>query len=157
MLHKLKYIYKIDGLLLRFLVSYLKDRKQRVVIGNCHSSFCDVNSGVPQGSILGPLLFALFINDLPTGLSSNTNIAMYADDTKIWRQIRSQTDCYILQNDINYMQNWAADNKIMFHPHKCKVLQISLRCTSPLLVNLPFSVFQYTLGNSILEVLRSPA
>ena len=138
LLHKLKYNFKIDGALLKFLTCYLKDRKQRVVIGNCQSSLLDVNSGVPQGSILGPLLFAIFINDLPSGLSAETNLAMYADDTKIWRQIVSIRDCYILQNDIDYMQNWAIENKMKFHPKKCKVLQVSLIRCNPLLSSLPF-------------------
>ena len=155
MLHKLKNIYKIDGLLLRFICCYLKDRKQRVVIGNCQSSLTNVNSGVPQGSILGPLLFALFINDLPSGLSQDTNVAMYADDTKIWRQICSMADCFILQNDIDYMQNWATENKMNFHPNKCKVLQVSLKLSNYLLDCLPFSKYHYTLGNSILEFTSS--
>ena len=151
LLHKLKYNFKIDGALLKFLTCYLKDRKQRVVIGNCQSSLLDVKSGVPQGSILGPLLFALFINDLPSGLTAETNLAMYADDTKIWRQILSIRDCYILQNDIDYMQNWAIENKMKFHPNKCKVLQVSLKRCNPLLSSLPFSLFFYTLGECIID------
>ena len=137
--------------LLRFLTCYLKGRKQRVVIGNFESSLQDVNSGVPQGSILGPLLFALFINDLPSELSSDTSIAMYADDTKIWRQIYSITDSYILQNDIDHMQNWAIENKMKFHPNKCIVLQISLKRSNLFSSALPFASFFYTLGNCILD------
>ena len=79
--------YKIDGPLLRFLISYLKDRKQQVVVGNEISSCVNVNSGVPQGSIIGPLLFVLFINDIGDGLSNETSLALYADDTKIWREM----------------------------------------------------------------------
>ena len=150
LLHKLKTNFKIDGLLLRFLVNYLRDRKQRVIVGNNESTFRNVNSGVPQGSILGPLLFVLFINDLPDGLSPGTNIAMYADDTKIWRSILSSKDCHILQMDINYMLNWAVENKMNFHPNKCKVLAISAKRFSFFDV-LPFSQFFYFIGNNILD------
>ena len=68
------------------------NRMQRVIIDNKFSSFAQVRSGVPQGSILGPLLFVLFINDLCEVLSPGTCVYMYADDTKIWRQIDSEID-----------------------------------------------------------------
>ena len=78
-LHKLKFQFSIDGLLLGFLVNYLKGRTQSVVLGNSKSSSKAVVSGVPQGSILGPTLFVLFLNDITNGLNDNTNILMYAD------------------------------------------------------------------------------
>ena len=155
LLKKLKNNFNIDGKLLKFLVCYLKGRKQRVVLGNCQSNLCDVSSGVPQGSILEPLLFVLFINDLPSGLSSGTNLAMYADDTKIWRNIHTITDSYILQHDIDYMLNWASLNKMNFHPNKCKVLQVSLRHFNYFSTALPFSTFFYTLGECILDFVSS--
>lgn len=139
LLHKLKYLYNVDGTLLKFLLNYLKGRFQRVAIGSEFSSTLSVNSGVPQGSILGPLLFVLFINDMPLGLSDGTNLALYADDTKIWRKILNQYDFDILQNDINYLNDWAIKNKMKFHLDKCKVLSISR--SQPAL-----SPFTYTLG-----------
>ena len=123
-LKKLKHQYNIDGSLLRFFVSYLKDRFQRVVINNEQSSDLRVHSGVPQGSILGPTIFILFLNDITAGLSPGTNITMYADDTKIWRRIISTDDHYILQRDINHLLNWASVNKMIFHPSKSKVLAV---------------------------------
>ena len=78
-LKKLKHKYKLDGLILRFIKSYFQGRQQQGVI--------KVKSGVPQGSILDPLLFVLFINDMFECISQKTDIALYSDDTKIWREI----------------------------------------------------------------------
>ena len=126
LLNKLKVMYGIDGTLIKFLTSYLQNRYQRVVVSNQSSTTLQVNSGVPQGSILGPLLFVLFINDISSGLSDGTNIVLYADDTKIWRRIVSAQDNTILQADINYLNDWAIKNMMKFHPSKCKILSISL-------------------------------
>ena len=123
-LKKLKFNYGIDGLLLNFLREYLINRSQSVVLGNYTSSPKPVVSGVPQGSILGPLLFVLFINDLPNGLSKDTSIALYADDTKIWRSIVTKDDVLCLQNDITTLNIWAHTNLMKFHPDKCKVLTV---------------------------------
>ena len=90
-LGKLKNSYFIDGRLLKFLKNYLCEREQSVVLDGVKSSSKPVLSGVPQGSILGPLLFVLFINDLHEGISTDTHIALYADDTKIWRSIKKRT------------------------------------------------------------------
>ena len=80
---KLKNEYKIDGLMLKFVKEYLQGRIQRVVVNGTLSDTRPVKSAVPQGSILGPLLFVLFINDMQSRVSPGTKIALYADDTKI--------------------------------------------------------------------------
>ena len=95
-LHKLKFVFNVDGLMLKFLTNYLQNRKQRVVVDQSMSIDANVLSGVPQGSILGPLLFVLFINDVHSVVSPETNISLYADGTKIWRQISSDIDSEIL-------------------------------------------------------------
>ena len=88
-LSKLKLQYGIDGSLLKLLVNYLQWRKQRVVLNNIASESITVLSGVPQGSILGQLLFVLFINDIYVGIDKATSICLYVDDTKNWRKINS--------------------------------------------------------------------
>ena len=119
-LYKLKHIYSIDGRILKFLKNYLCGREQCVVLDGCKSSTKPVLSGVPQGSILGPILFVLFINDLPQGLHSDTNLALYADDTKIWRTIKNDDDIEKLQLDINYLNRWSEINKMNFHSENVK-------------------------------------
>ena len=123
-LNKLKTQYNINGTLLKFFTEYLCSRKQHVILDNVISEHVDVLSGVPQGSILGPLLFVLFINDIYTNIDKDTNIALFADDTKIWRDINSEADCEILQNNINTLSTWSRNNKMSFHPDKCKALSI---------------------------------
>ena len=147
-LQKLKYFYNIDGRLLKFLKNYLCGRKQCVVIDNCKSVEKDVRSGVPQGSIIGPILFVLFINDMPQGINDGTHLALYADDTKIWRKITSELDLAILQKDIDYLYLWSKKNKINFHPKKCKVVSINHKL-SPLSM-LPFTTNNYQLGENLL-------
>ena len=135
--------------MLNFIRSYLQDRLQRVVIDGSFSDTVAVNSGVPQGSILGTLLFVLFINDIYEQISPGTSITLYADDTKIWRRILSYADCEILNRDIDALYKWATTNKMKFHHKKCKVLSVSLK--RPNYYILPFDRFSYELNNDIIE------
>ena len=149
-LNKLKTQYNIDGTLLKFFTEYLCSRKQRVILDNVISECVDVLSGVPQGSILGPLLFVLFINDIYTNIDKDTNIALFADDTKIWRDINYEADCEILQNDINTLSTWSRNNKMSFHPDKCKAL--SIHDSRPDFVKvLPFPYCYYNINGNIIE------
>ena len=152
-LMKLKNQFNINGCLLRFISNYLKDRTQRVVLENCYSTVRPVNSGVPQGSILGPILFLLFINDIADGIDAKTNISLYADDTKLWREMSSEKDCTILQSDIDKLNNWCHTNNMKFHPDKCKVVSIKASSNSNdnLLYILPFANFSYNIGDTVIN------
>ena len=135
--------------MLKFVIGYLENRTQRVVINNKHSKILPVNSGVPQGSVLGPLLFTFFINDIYENVSEGTNIVLYADDTKIWQKITSIEDCIILNRDIDTLHSWDKENGMKFHPKECKVLTASL--TRQIYNVLPFDRFSYELGDDILD------
>ena len=152
-LHKLKHRYKVDGLMLRFIKSYLKGRQQQVVVGGVSSEKLPVKSGVPQGSILGPLLFIIFINDMFESISEGTSISLYADDTKIWRVINFSEDHFILQSDVDKLYNWSKNNQMKFHPSKCKALSVTYERN--ILHNLPFTVFNYKLGSDFIEYCSS--
>ena len=156
-LMKLKQEFKIDGTLLKFIVDYLKDRKQSVVIGGAQSGLINVRSGVPQGSILGPLFFVLFINDMSECIQEGTNIALYADDTKIWRKIINWSDHEILQRDIDALHSWAQRNKMKFHSKKCKVLSVYNKATEGNVWSkvLPLQTFHYILNGVELEFVKS--
>ena len=86
----------------------------------------------------------LFINDISDGISSGTNLLLYADDTKIWHEIITNEDHLILQNDINNLLDWAANNNMTFHPQKCKVLS-TCHCRPDLLDHLPFIKYHYSM------------
>ena len=149
-LKKLKTQYNIDGTLLKFFTEYLRSRKQRVVLDNVISESVDVLSGVPQGSILGPLLFVLFINDIYANIDNDSNIALFADYTKIWRDINSESDCETLQNDINMLSIWSRNNKMPFHPDKCKALSI-YDCRPDFVKVLPFALRYYNINGNVIE------
>ena len=86
---------------------YLSDRRQRVVVDGVTSNWVPVTSGVPQGSLLGPVLFVIFINDLPDILPDETLAAMYADDTKLYKSITTVRDCENLQQALTDLHCWS--------------------------------------------------
>ena len=85
--------------------NYLQDRQQRVVVYGFTSSLAPVTSGVPQGSLLGPILFIIFINDLPRALPDGTLTALYADDTKLYRSVLSYLDADKLQQALTNLDS----------------------------------------------------
>ena len=94
-----------------------------------------VTSGVPQGSLAGPLLFVILINDLPDAIHEQTSTAMYADDTKMHRTILTVKDCDTLQQDLTSLNTWSHESNLKFNASKCKVLTVTRKKT-PVTANI---------------------
>ena len=114
----------IKGNIWNWIKDFLSVRRQFVKIGATSSAEFPVTSGVPQGSVLGPVLFVIYINDLPTHIKSQ--ILMFADDTKIYQLHDGETN-NIIQEDIQELDKWAEKWKLNFHPDKCKQMIVSTR------------------------------
>lgn len=112
----------ITGKLLKWLKSFLFGRYMRVGIHDAFSQWIKMLSGVPQGSVLGPLLFLIFVNELPEWIA--TSMKMFADDTKIWTVIDKGEDSKILQEDLDKLVRWSETWLLKFNVEKCKVMHI---------------------------------
>ena len=110
--------YGIEGQVLWWVRDFLTGRKQRVVVNGKESSWGEVLSGIPQGSVLGPFLFVCFVNDLPETVYSA--ISLFADDTKIFARVPNQST--ILQDDLDKLQIWSNVWQLKFNAEKCKVM-----------------------------------
>jgi len=115
----------ISGNIGRWIENWLHNRKQRVVINGQTSDWKPVSSGVPQGSVLGPLLFIIYINDLDVGL--NNYVSKFADDTKIGNSVVTVEDRLKLQQDLDKIAKWSEDWNMPFNVNKCQLLQIGNR------------------------------
>ena len=131
----------LDPHITTWIHNYLAERYQKVVLNGECSQVSHVLSGVPQGSILGPLLFLIYIDDITDiALSPESKLVLYADDILLYRTISSRSDFNLLQNDIDAISNWASSNFMTFNESKCKLMQISRKRNpttpiSPLLLN----------------------
>ena len=121
LLLKLK-AYGIDGNVLTWIKAFLTGRTQVVQVNGESSSPAPVLSGIPQGSVLGPLLFVIFINDLPESIKSE--IFLFADDTKVFRKITSISDSEALQRDIDSLEEWTRKWLLEFNVKKCHILTL---------------------------------
>ena len=127
LVHKLKG-YGIDGQLLNIIVNFLENRTQRVVLPNGASSFVSVTSGVPQGNVLGPLLFLLYINDVCDVFSNTaTKIKLYADDIKIYLEVSNDLDTVELQRCINSLSDWSKLWQLSLSVGKCFHIRYGLK------------------------------
>ena len=115
--------YGIHGNLLSWMESFLTKRVQSVICEGATSTSSPVTSGVPQGSVLGPLLFLTYINDLPNGLTST--VKLFADDTLLYGVVVEDSDCDNLQDDLNKLEIWQNKWQMEFNPSKCNIICIS--------------------------------
>ena len=119
LLHKLSG-YDFRGDLLSWFRSFLTGRRQRVVLGDTESAWTSVTSGVAQGSVLGPIFFILYINDLPERISNDCKL--YADDSKVIAIMRDILSASLLQSDIDALRDWSKDWLLRLNASKCKVM-----------------------------------
>ena len=120
LLEKLQH-YGVNGKYIAWIESFLKGRSQTVYINGACSYPTPVSSGVPQGSVLGPLLFIIFINDLPDTLL-HSHILTFADDTKLIKEIYKSDDNSLLQNDLINVINWSHENRMTLNDEKFELI-----------------------------------
>ena len=120
LLHKLSH-YGINGNVHSWINQFLSERRQRVVVDGEHSSDIHVASGVPQGTVLGPLLFLLFIHDLPSAIPSE--VRLFADDCLLYRPINSPADQIALDQDLASLTKWADTWGMKYNPQKCFIMR----------------------------------
>lgn len=114
----------IRGNLLRWFASYITNRTQKVVVNGYVSELVTVTSGVPQGSILGPLLFLLYVNDI-SRCFAHSKFLMYADDLKVFKNIESEADCLMLQADLDRLTEYCNSNKLILSLPKCTFISFT--------------------------------
>jgi hypothetical protein len=128
--------------LFKWFKSYLSNRYQRVIINGVHSQWLSVTSGVPQGSILGPLLFLMYVSDINLCLKY-CKVKFFADDAKIYITVNDIRDCYKLQEDLYSLIKWTSTWGMTLNLSKCKILTITHKL-SPI-------VYEYSISNVPIE------
>ena len=115
----------ITGKLYEWLKSFLSNRSQKVVIDGLHSYITLVLSGVPQGTVLGPILFLIYLNDIDSSIKHDCTLRSFADDSRLFKSISSYQDALSLQKDLHIVILWATENNMALHEDKFEVLQYS--------------------------------
>ena len=128
--------------MLDWVRSFLSDRKMRVAVEGVYSPWAGVTSGVPQGTVLGPLLFLIYINELPDCVTEGTRLHLFAGYCLEYQVIHSHDDQVILDKDLTSLHKWSERWGMSFNPRKCDILQVSR--------GNPSSQF-YQLGGEVLQ------
>ena len=115
--------YGVDDYLVTWIKGFLTNRRQRVVVNGQNSSWYEVKSGIPQGCVLGPVLFVVYINTM-VDVVDNSEVVLFADDAKVFHEIPCNSDSKKLQADLNRMCAWSEDSLLCFHPAKCVWMRI---------------------------------
>ena len=144
LLEKIK-AHGITGKICDWIEAFLRNRRQRVVVGDGISDEASVWSGIPQGSVIGPLLFVLFINDLPACVQ--TSVKIFADDTKVYTRSDKEGATNKLQNDLQKLQDWSDNWQLRFHPEKCSVMKLGKNKSKT-----KYCMYSMDQGNNIREV-----
>ena len=145
LLQKIRQIQGIDPHLVNWIQDFLTNRNQRVVMKKSTSSQLTVTSGVPQGSVLGPTLFLIYIKDLPKSVTCN--VSLYADDTLIYSVVQNSEDEKSFQSNINSLHDWSVRWKMPFNTTKCEVIVFSNKDGAPptyTLGGVPLNIVQET-------------
>jgi len=135
--------YGVKGILLEWMKNFMIGHCQLVMVAGTGSQWAPVLSRVPQGSVLGPLLFISYINDMPETVSSF--IYMYADDTKVVREVTTARDCEELQADLDSIQHWSEKWQLKFNSSKCKIMHLGHSSDRA----------EYTMNDNGIEISRS--
>mgnify|MGYP000403395009 CR=1 FL=1 len=114
--------YGIKGKLLDWITGFLTGRRQRVIVDGHLSDWAQVTSGIPQGSVLGPILFVIFINDMPSSITSICKL--FADDAKVYRSIATDADAERMQGDLDDLEQWADTWQMGFNTDICKSMHL---------------------------------
>ena len=133
--------------MIHFFKSYFTGRRQYVSFNGSKSVLIPVTSGVPQGSILGPLLFNIFINDITCELNDDIHCLLYADDLKLYSNVSSVNDCAHLQQNLEKVVHWCQLNKLHLNPEKCLVQSYGL--------SQQRFIFDYYISGSVLSRLET--
>ena len=148
LLHKLDH-YGIRDSIKGWISIWLTTRTQKVVVDGEASTEDQVRSGVPHGTVLGPLMFLLYINDIGHKTSTGTHLRLFADDSLLYREIRSIQDGTILQEDLQTLVEWSATWQMKFHPLKCYHLRVTKKET-------PLDIQYEMLGHNLERVEHYP-